>query len=202
MSDPHAVEPAIARPPGSPKENLSYRNQSVVLRIINPRRDIPTSHSTDISVSSATMSFAFQGFGLGEFFKAQQKLTDILDLYFWGIFDAPSAFLLLGHTLGDLSEEIDHLFDENSNPNSAILRSDNRPNIQQILRVASHGVLDVVNELENVLRIPGDNNKQDSSPDLFLALEASGLRPTIIDLNSKFAFQTWKLKLFFRISRK
>lgn len=156
---------------------------------------------------SATMSFAFQGFGLGEFFKAQQKLTDILDLYFCGVFDASSAFLALGHTLGDLSEEIDHLFDENSNPNSSILRSDNRPNIQQILRVASHGVLDVVNELEGVLRIPGGGGgggggKQASPPDLFRVLEASGLRPTIFDLNQKFAFQTWKLRLFFRISRK
>lgn len=147
------------------------------------------------------MSFAFQGFGLGEFFKAQQKLTDILDIYFYGIFDAPSAFLSLGHVLGDFSEEIDHLFDENSNPNSAILRSDNRPNIQQILRIASHGVLDIVNELESVLRATGDN-KQDSLQDLFAALEVSGLQPTIVDLNNKFAFQTWKLRLFFRISRK
>lgn len=146
------------------------------------------------------MSFAFQGFGLGEFFKAQQKLTDILDVYFCGIFDAPSAFLSLGHVLGDFSEEIDHLFDENSNPNSAILRSDNRPNIQQILRIASHGVLDIVNELESALRVTGD--KQDSLQDLFAALEVSGLQPAIVDLNNKFAFQTWKLRLFFRISRK
>lgn len=156
---------------------------------------------------AGTMSFAFQGFGLGEFFKAQQKLTDILDVYFWGIFDAPSAFLSLGRTLGDLSEEIDRLFDENSNPNSAILRSDNRPNIQQILRVTSHGVLDTVDELENLLRIASGDKKQDwSSPssreDLFVALESSGLRPKVAGLNNKFAFQTWKLKLFFRISRK
>lgn len=156
---------------------------------------------TDISVFSTTMSFAFQGFGLGEFFKAQQKLTDILDVYFWGIFDAPSAFLSLGHILGDFSEEIDRLFDENSNPNSAILRSDNRPNIQQILRITSHGVLDIVNELENVLQVTGDN-KQDSLQDLFAALEVSELQSTIVDLNNKFAFQTWKLKLFFRISHK
>lgn len=153
---------------------------------------------TDIST---TMSFAFQGFGLGEYFKAQQKLTDILDTYFWGISDAPFAFLSLGQTLDEFSEEIDHLFDENSNPNSAILRSDNRPNIQQILRIASHGVLDVVGKLENLLQVTGDN-RQDSSRDLFITLEVSGLRPTIVDLNDKLAFQTWKLKLFFRTSRK
>lgn len=147
------------------------------------------------------MSFGFQGFGLGEFFKAQQKLTDILDAYFWGIFDAPSAFLSLGQTLSEFSEEIDHLFDENSNPNSAILRSDNRLNIQQILRIASHGVLYVVGELENLLQVTSDN-KQDSSRDLFIALGASGLWPKIVDLNDKLAFQTWKLKLFFRVSRK
>lgn len=153
---------------------------------------------TDIST---TMSFAFQGFGLGEYFKAQQKLTDIVDAYFWGIFDAPSAFLSLGQTLDEFSEEIDHLFDENSNPNSAILRSDNRSNIQQILRIASHGVLDVVGKLENLLQVT-NNNRQDSSRDLFIILETSGLRPTIVDFNDKLAFQTWKLKLFFRICRK
>lgn len=71
-------------------------------------------------------------FGFGEFFKAQQKLQDILEACFLGVFDAPSSFLSLARTLEYLADGIEHLFDENSNPNSAILRSDNKQNAQQV----------------------------------------------------------------------
>lgn len=149
------------------------------------------------------MSFAFQGFGLGEYFKAQQKLTDILGVYFWGVFDAPSVFLSLGRTLEDLSEEIEHLFDENSNPNSATLRSDNRLNVQQMLRVASHGLLDAVRALETLLQLTEiGRDKEGWCYTFFAALRLSGLEQNVVLLDEKFAFQAWKLKHFFKSLRK
>lgn len=150
------------------------------------------------------MSFAFQGFGLGEFFKAQQRLTDILDAYFWGAFDVPSTFLSLGLTLENFSEEIDRLFDENSNPNSAILRSDNKLNVQQMLRVASHGALDAVNELENLLMVTelGCGERETWCRDFFIALQLSELEHMIVVLRDRFAFHAWKLRFIFKVLRK
>lgn len=141
---------------------------------------------------------------MGEFFKAQQRLTNILAVYFLGVFDAPSAFLSLGHSLENLLEEIDRLFDENSNPNSSILRPDNRLNVQQMLRVTSHGVLDAVEELENLLNsLDASQARQGGSTAGFLtALQPFGIEQMAVSLRTKFDFLAWKLKLFFRALRK
>lgn len=150
------------------------------------------------------MSFAYQGFGFGEFFNAQQKLQEILEACFLGVFDAPSNFLSLARTLEGLADRIERLFDENGNPNSSILRAENKPPAQQMLRIASHGLIDSLKQLERAIPI------QTASHDplgmrghnIVMHLRLSGEESLLGVLNEKFRFQTWKLDLFFKVLRK
>jgi len=120
------------------------------------------------------------------------------------VFDAPSNFLSLARTLEGLGDRIERLFDENGNPNSAILRSENKPPAQQMLRIASHGLIDALKELEMV--VPVQSAKQESVEmrgySIVMHLRMSGEEERLLTLTEKFSFQTWKLDLFFKVLRK
>ena len=120
------------------------------------------------------------------------------------MFDAPSNFLSLARTLEGLADRVERLFDENGNPNSAILRSENKPPAQQMLRIASHGLIDALKELEMV--VPVHEAKQESVEmrgySIVMHLRISGEEERLLTLTEKFAFQTWKLDLFFKVLRK
>lgn len=149
------------------------------------------------------MSFAFQSFGLGEFFKAQQRVSDTVRDYFLGIIDAPSGFLSLGRTLQHLNDGIDRLFDENSNRGSAVLRADNKLAAQQLLRVSSHGLLDTLDELEKVLGGIEEDISQlrwNSSP--VARYRIAQAEKQFNSYNDKFLFQAWKLELLYRCLRR
>lgn len=149
------------------------------------------------------MSFAFQSFGLGEFFKAQQRIEEILEEYFIGVLEAPSCYLDLGRSLQQLKDGIDRLLDENSNRNSAILRPDNKLAAQQMLRVASHGLIGVLDDFEKLLRgFEEDisNLKWDHSTIARARVGQAERSWTVF--KEKFTFQAWKLELLFRCLRR
>jgi hypothetical protein len=120
------------------------------------------------------------------------------------VFDAPSNFLSLARTLEGLADRIERLFDENGNPNSAILRSENKPSAQQMLRIASHGLIDCLKQLERA--IPIQTAKRDPLEmrgyNIVMHLRLAGEDSVLNALTEKFAFQTWKLDLFFKVLRK
>jgi hypothetical protein len=149
------------------------------------------------------MSFAFQSFGLGEFFKAQQRLSDALVHFFLGLVDAPSCFITLGRQLEVLNDAIDRLLDENSNRNSAILRMDNKLEAQQMLRVASHGLLDALTDLEKILESVKDDVEElrwGTNP--VADLRIASLEKHWNVFMEKFSFQTWKLDLLYKSLRR
>jgi hypothetical protein len=139
-----------------------------------------------------------------QFFKAQQKLQEILEACFLGVFDAPSNFLSLARTLEDLADRIERLFDENGNPNSSILRSENKPPAQQMLRIASHGLIDSLKQLERAISIQTASRDplEVRGYNIVMQLRLAGEESTLSVLTEKFKFQTWKLDLFFKALRK
>lgn len=148
--------------------------------------------------------FKIHDFCHHQFFKAQQQLRGILEACFLGVFDAPSNFLSLARTLEGLADRIERLFDENANPNSAILRLENKPPAQQMLRIASHGLIDCLRQLERA--IPIEAAKQDPLEmrgyNIVMQLRLAGQDGVLNTLTQKFQFQTWKLDLFFKVLRK
>ncbi|RPA79320.1 hypothetical protein BJ508DRAFT_308424 [Ascobolus immersus RN42] len=149
------------------------------------------------------MSFAFQSFGLGEFFKAQQRLSDALVHFFLGLVAAPSCFITLGRQLEILNDGIDRLLDENSNRNSAILRMDNKLEAQQMLRVASHGLLDALTDLEKVLELIRDDvDELRWGTNMVADLRIASLEKHWKAFTEKFSFQSWKLDLLYKSLRR
>lgn len=120
------------------------------------------------------------------------------------MFDAPSSFLSLGRSLESLADRIERLFDENGNPNSALLRAENKPPAQQMLRIASHGLLESLRQLETV--IPIQQAKQDPLDlrgyNIVMHLRLAGEDKVLDILVEKFEFMIWKLDLFFKVLRK
>jgi hypothetical protein len=121
-----------------------------------------------------------------------------------GVFDAPSNFLSLARTLEGLADRIERLFDENGNPNSSILRSENKPPAQQMLRITSHGLLDGLKRLERAIPIQTASREplDMRGYNIVMHLRLAGEESTLSILTEKFKFQTWKLDLFFKVLRK
>ena len=93
------------------------------------------------------------GQGLGEFYKAQLRISQLLTKTFYAPLLAPSQVLCLRDVLSNLLRISSRLLRENSNPGSGIFRSDNRGQANLLLKVASTGLVDALVELESLVEI-------------------------------------------------
>ena len=100
------------------------------------------------------MSFVFQGFGVGlaEHVQAHERTNDILSTYLNGVIHAPCLILSLGRELDRLRSLLARIIDENNNPHSTILRTDNKIAAHQTLQLAVTGVNATLDDAENLLR--------------------------------------------------
>lgn len=100
------------------------------------------------------MSFAFQDLspGFAEHVRVQDRITSILQAYFYGVVYAPCIFLSLGKEIEVLRDCIEQVISESNNPNSLIFRSDNKLIAQKVAHLAIRGVHASLNDVENTLR--------------------------------------------------
>lgn len=100
------------------------------------------------------MSFAFQELSPGstEHVRVRDRITSILQAYFYGVIYAPCIFLSLGKEIERLRDFIDQVISENNNPNSLIFRGDNKLAAQKAVHLAIRGVHASLNDVESTLR--------------------------------------------------
>lgn len=99
------------------------------------------------------MSFKFEGFGVGihQYIPAKENASSILREHFTDTAYAPSVYLFLGRELLRLSACLERLIDENNNPNSTLLRMDNKISAQQTLTFAARGLEDTLKDVKNLI---------------------------------------------------
>lgn len=94
--------------------------------------------------------------GLGEFQIAQRHITSLLTETFPAPLLAPSQVLTLRNALVELSHLIPRLLIESTNPGSTILCTDDKAQLNLLLKVASAGLVDALKELEDLVKIQKD----------------------------------------------
>lgn len=152
------------------------------------------------------MSFTFQSFSLGftEHVQLRDRITLILQTYFYGVIHAPCIFLSLGKEIENLRDFIEQLINENSNPNSAIFRSDNKLTAQRAVQLAIRGVDKSLSDVENTLRAAKANRGQTEKWWANFAKKLrfyGGDRNFLIALEN-FRYHTWAFSLVFRPLKK
>lgn len=190
------LPPVFPTSPPSPVPYVSFPQRLSHLLLVPELQD----RTTWIPVP---MSFSFQEFSPGstEHVQVRDRITSILQAYFYGVVYAPCIFLSLGKELERLRDCIEQIISENNNPNSVIFRSDNKLAAQKAVHLAIHGVHASLNDVENTLRTAKTHRGQTERwwTTFATMIRFNGGDKGFLDALENFRYHTWAFGIVLRI---
>ena len=147
----------------------------------------------------------FEGFGVGltEHTQAYSRASHILEVYLHQVIHAPCLILSVRRELDRLRLLLKQIIDENNNPNSTILRPDNKIAGHQVLQLAVTGVNATLDNCDIQLRGGKIHPKQSEKwwANFGTRMRFDGGEKGFLNLLHDLRYHCWAFEVAYRVLR-